>query len=367
MRSTTLALSALALLAAMQPAAAQQLTCDCTTIVDACNADVQVSRGFIEVTTDHSQCARVDYIVDGLPFVSLAMNGSDRREWSAQSASPRVLVQSCQVCRATPSGAAQQSAITFAPTRAGGAGEGGLEPLIAVTPTYPEAARARRLEGYVEVELTVTPGGTVENARVTASQPSGVFDQAALAAVSRWRYPADPERAPVTVTERIEFQPDPVNAAPPPRAAAASTAPGPRNQCVREDAAYHFGEMVEVGLINACDDPLLVYGCSSGVGRYAGRWVCRDTESARALLLPPGDDRVGTTAMVESADGLGSYTYVDTFSVTRAPNSEYWWVACRLEDEECRSSARQWTRGVAGQPAAVNPQDRTRMAVARSN
>ncbi|HEX6999732.1 MAG TPA: energy transducer TonB [Gammaproteobacteria bacterium] len=366
MRSATLALPALLLLAAAHPAAAQ-FRCDCTTIVDTCSADVQIRGSFIEVTADHPQCARVDYIVDGQPFVSLVMDGSDRQDWIAQSGSPRVLVQSCQVCRENAPGAARQSAITLVPTPTEGAADGGLEPLIAVAPAYPEAARARRLAGYVEVELTVGPAGTVEDARVTASAPEGVFDQAALAAVARWRYPADPDRAPVTVTERVEFRPDAAAAAPPPRAAAAADAPGPRNQCVREDAVYNFGEMVEVGLMNACDDPLLVYGCSTGVGRYAGRWVCRDTESERALLLPPGDDRVGTTELITTAEGIDTYTYLDAFSLTRAPNSEYWWVACRLEDDECRSAARQWTRGVAGQPATVNPQARTRLSVARSN
>src|SRR5690606_25492328 len=152
--------------------------------------------------TDRPQCARVDYFVDGQPFVSLAVDGEDRREWVARTANPRIIVQSCQVCRDTTTATPQ--AITLAP-RTAAAGDdvgGGLAPLIEVTPTYPPAALARRVSGHVDVEFTVTPEGAVQNARVTGAEPAGVFDQAALAAVQRFRYPADPGRAPRPVRPR---------------------------------------------------------------------------------------------------------------------------------------------------------------------
>ena len=69
----------------------------------------------------------------------------------------------------------------------------------------------------------------------------------------------------------------------------------PRNRCVREDAAYDYGEMIEAGLINACEDPIVVYGCAHGVGRQVGRWVCSDSARLGALLVPPGDRRIGST------------------------------------------------------------------------
>jgi protein TonB len=40
----------------------------------------------------------------------------------------------------------------------------------------------------VQVRFAVTPTGGVRDAVVVASEPGTVFDQAALAAVARWRY-----------------------------------------------------------------------------------------------------------------------------------------------------------------------------------
>ena len=69
----TVILSATLLLAAQHAAA--QFRCDCTSIVDTCTAEVSIRGGAIDVTTDRPQCARVDYFVDGQPFVSLAIDG----------------------------------------------------------------------------------------------------------------------------------------------------------------------------------------------------------------------------------------------------------------------------------------------------
>ena len=148
-----------------------------------------------------AECARVDYFVDGQPFVSVVVDGEDRENWLARTTNPRILVQSCQVCRDTGAGPAAAAPARAAPppaaeNQAAADGDSGLEPLIAGVPEYPEAARARGLRGSVEVEFTVTPAGTVESPRVVAAEPRNVFDSAALAAVARRRYPADAERAP---------------------------------------------------------------------------------------------------------------------------------------------------------------------------
>ena len=71
--------------------------------------------------------------------------------------------------------------------------------------TVPAAAETQGLEGRVGVEFDVTPTGDVVELVVTGSEPAGVFDEAALAAVSRWRYANDPERETVRVTEQIDF------------------------------------------------------------------------------------------------------------------------------------------------------------------
>jgi len=62
-----------------------------------------------------------------------------------------------------------------------------IVPVIRVPPEYPPDALKRGLEGSVTLKFDVTAGGVVENASVTGSTDS-VFDAAALAALTQWRY-----------------------------------------------------------------------------------------------------------------------------------------------------------------------------------
>ena len=57
-----------------------------------------------------------------------------------------------------------------------------------VDPEYPAGARERGLSGWVELEFTVNPDGGVSDVNVTAAEPTGVFEQAAMSAVRRWRF-----------------------------------------------------------------------------------------------------------------------------------------------------------------------------------
>ena len=61
-------------------------------------------------------------------------------------------------------------------------------PLVRVNPVYPPLAEKQGIEGWVRVRFSVTGAGTVRDAIVVASEPRGTFDEAALAAVERWRY-----------------------------------------------------------------------------------------------------------------------------------------------------------------------------------
>jgi len=63
-----------------------------------------------------------------------------------------------------------------------------LEPVAMPEPTYPQGAFRNRVEGWVEVEYTVTERGSTHDLQVVASEPQGVFDAAALAAVGTWTY-----------------------------------------------------------------------------------------------------------------------------------------------------------------------------------
>jgi TonB family protein len=347
-----------------------QYRCDCTSVVDTCDAEVVARGSFLEIKTGEAMCARVDYFVDGQPFVSVVVDGEDRENWLARTTNPRILVQSCQVCRDTgaPVTATSQPARAPTPASAAGAqaapeGDDGLQPLISGVPEYPAAAQARGLRGYVEVEFTVTPGGTVEGPRVVAAEPRNVFDAAAITSVARRRYAQDAERAPQVIKERIEF-------APPRGAQAASTAAaasGPRNQCVREDAVYNYGDMVDVGLVNACAEPLLVFGCAQGTGKDLGRWLCSNSEQRGDILVQAGDQRLGRRYTAGNAADFRTYTYRDSYSVSRAPNSQVWWIACAESDNACRSDARLWTRAVSGQDASVDPQVRSTIGVASSD
>jgi protein TonB len=63
-----------------------------------------------------------------------------------------------------------------------------LTPLYVVQPFYPLRAAMREVEGFVIVEFSVRENGTVANPVVVASQPDVLFDEAALNAVSRFRF-----------------------------------------------------------------------------------------------------------------------------------------------------------------------------------
>lgn len=63
-----------------------------------------------------------------------------------------------------------------------------LEPVTTPDPIYPPAAFRDRVTGWVEVEFTVNERGATAAVTVVDSHPQGVFDAAAIAAVSDWKY-----------------------------------------------------------------------------------------------------------------------------------------------------------------------------------
>ena len=74
MRLSKIVLASTALLTGYGTAQAQY-RCDCTTVVDTCSAEITARGTFLEIKTDSQQCARVDYFVDGQPFVSMVVDG----------------------------------------------------------------------------------------------------------------------------------------------------------------------------------------------------------------------------------------------------------------------------------------------------
>lgn len=80
--------------------------------------------------------------------------------------------------------------------------------LKSVQPVYPSKAAASRTEGWVELDFTVTETGQVKDVIVHAASVRGVFDEAAVRAVSQWRYQPvlrDRRAVPVRTELRIRF------------------------------------------------------------------------------------------------------------------------------------------------------------------
>jgi TonB family protein len=65
---------------------------------------------------------------------------------------------------------------------------GNLELAKYVPPTFPVAARQRGMSGWVDVQFVVRPDGLVSDVIITGAEPVGLFEQAAVDAVKRWRY-----------------------------------------------------------------------------------------------------------------------------------------------------------------------------------
>jgi TonB family protein len=63
-----------------------------------------------------------------------------------------------------------------------------LNRIVARDPVYPPQALRDHTRGWVELEFTVAPNGTVRDIQVVSAEPRGVFDRAASDAVAAWRF-----------------------------------------------------------------------------------------------------------------------------------------------------------------------------------
>ena len=72
-----------------------------------------------------------------------------------------------------------------------------------VQPAYPDLARKMNITGTVKVQVTVTPNGTVKEAKVVGGHP--VLANAALDAVRKWRF----EPAAVETSGMVDFKFEP--------------------------------------------------------------------------------------------------------------------------------------------------------------
>jgi TonB family protein len=72
-----------------------------------------------------------------------------------------------------------------------------------VEPDYPPVLRMRQIGGTVRLEVTITPQGTVENAKVLGGNP--ILAESAVTAVKKWKY-VSAETA-TTTTVSLVFNP----------------------------------------------------------------------------------------------------------------------------------------------------------------
>lgn len=77
-------------------------------------------------------------------------------------------------------------------------------PLVRIAPEYPPRALRRGVEGWVQVQFTITATGAVKDAKVIAAEPPGLFDEAALRSIARWRY--NPKIEGGVAVERVGVQ-----------------------------------------------------------------------------------------------------------------------------------------------------------------
>lgn len=76
-------------------------------------------------------------------------------------------------------------------------------PLVRVPPDYPQRAISRGLEGWVQVQFTITGTGSVKDAVVVKSS-NKIFEEAALKSILRWRY--NPKIEGGVAVERVGMQ-----------------------------------------------------------------------------------------------------------------------------------------------------------------
>jgi protein TonB len=77
-------------------------------------------------------------------------------------------------------------------------------PLVRINPDYPQRALTRGIEGWVQVQFTITATGIVKDPVVVSAEPKNVFEDAALKAIARWRY--NPKVESGVPVERVGVQ-----------------------------------------------------------------------------------------------------------------------------------------------------------------
>ncbi len=87
--------------------------------------------------------------------------------------------------------------------------DGGIIPIVTIAPNYPRKAAIAKIEGWVEIEFTITEAGTVVSPKVVASKPVRIFDREALRAILKYKFKpkvVDGVAMTQVATQRIDFK-----------------------------------------------------------------------------------------------------------------------------------------------------------------
>ena len=87
--------------------------------------------------------------------------------------------------------------------------EGGVIPIVRIAPQYPRKALMANIEGWVKIQFTITPGGTVSNPTVVDSKPRRIFDREAIRAILKFKFKpkvVNGQQVEQIATQTIEFE-----------------------------------------------------------------------------------------------------------------------------------------------------------------
>ena len=86
--------------------------------------------------------------------------------------------------------------------------EGDVIPIVRIEPQFPREALIEGISGFVEIEFTIEPDGSVSDPKIIDSQPRRMFDRNAIRAIYKWKFkPRIVDGKPVArrATQRLEF------------------------------------------------------------------------------------------------------------------------------------------------------------------
>jgi hypothetical protein len=99
MQKITIGAPFIALLFALTVQAEQPCNCSAGDWIDDCQAQVKLMGDWYKVSSDTPRCSRVDWYIDGIPQITVVLNGVERESRLNLTNTPEVVVQSCVVCK----------------------------------------------------------------------------------------------------------------------------------------------------------------------------------------------------------------------------------------------------------------------------